>query len=151
MADPKRILIVDDEQDIRTYLSTLLEDQGYETIQAKDGVEAMQQVQAEISGSDYAGYFHAGEIRGQVFPGDENGRPMEKYPGHHRHRGLRGLQEIHLLPPSGPGPGRVCFETYQSRGDSGARAETDGLGQLCIKSLLKLTFSAFPVCFYLHF
>ena len=46
MAGPKRILIVDDEQDIRTYLSTLLGDQGYETIQAKDGEEAMQKIQA---------------------------------------------------------------------------------------------------------
>jgi CheY-like chemotaxis protein len=46
MAGPKRILIVDDEQDIRTYLSTLLGDQGYETIQAKDGGEAMQKIQA---------------------------------------------------------------------------------------------------------
>ena len=45
MANPKRILIVDDEQDIRTYLSTLLEDQGYATVLAKDGVEGMQQVQ----------------------------------------------------------------------------------------------------------
>ena len=46
MASQKRILIVDDEQDIRTYLSTLLGDQGYETVQAKDGEEAMQKVQA---------------------------------------------------------------------------------------------------------
>jgi len=46
MSIPKRILIVDDEQDIRTYLSTLLEDQGYSTVLAKDGVEGMQQVQS---------------------------------------------------------------------------------------------------------
>jgi CheY-like chemotaxis protein len=45
MAGPKHILIVDDEQDIRTYLSTLLGDQGYETIQAQDGGEAMQKMQ----------------------------------------------------------------------------------------------------------
>lgn len=45
MSIPKRILIVDDEQDIRTYLSTLLEDHGYSTILAKDGIEGMQQVQ----------------------------------------------------------------------------------------------------------
>jgi CheY-like chemotaxis protein len=45
MANPKRILIVDDEQDIRTYLSTLFEDQGYATVVSKDGVEAIQQVQ----------------------------------------------------------------------------------------------------------
>ena len=47
MTSLKRILIVDDEQDIRTYLSTLLEDQGYETIQARDGGEAMQKILTE--------------------------------------------------------------------------------------------------------
>ena len=47
MASSKRILIVDDEEDIRTYLSTLLGDQGYETFQAKDGEEAMQKLLAE--------------------------------------------------------------------------------------------------------
>jgi len=46
MPSAKRILIVDDEQDIRTYLSTLLEDQGFETVLAKDGEEAMRQVQS---------------------------------------------------------------------------------------------------------
>lgn len=45
MAGPKRILIVDDEQDIRTYLSALLEDEGYETFQAKDGEDAMQKIE----------------------------------------------------------------------------------------------------------
>ncbi len=48
MSGPKRILIVDDEQDIRTYLSTLLEDQGYETIQATNGEEAVQRLQAGL-------------------------------------------------------------------------------------------------------
>lgn len=47
MASPKRILIVDDEEDIRTYLSTLLEDQGFQTVQAKDGEEAMKIIQTE--------------------------------------------------------------------------------------------------------
>jgi len=47
MAGLKRILIVDDEEDIRVYLSTLLEDQGFATIQARDGEEAMQQLLAE--------------------------------------------------------------------------------------------------------
>lgn len=46
MATQKKILIVDDEQDIRTYLSTLLGDQGYETLVAKDGEEAWRQIQA---------------------------------------------------------------------------------------------------------
>jgi CheY-like chemotaxis protein len=48
MSGPKRILIVDDEQDIRTYLSTLLEDQGYETVQATNGEEAVQTLQAGL-------------------------------------------------------------------------------------------------------
>ena len=47
MAPKKRILIVDDEQDIRTYLSTLLEDHGYETRLARDGVEAWKQVETD--------------------------------------------------------------------------------------------------------
>jgi len=48
MAFRKKILIVDDEEDIRTYLSTLLEDLGYETVMAKDGEEALQQVEASV-------------------------------------------------------------------------------------------------------
>jgi len=46
MASGKKILIVDDEEDIRTYLSALLADQGFETILAKDGEEAWKQVEA---------------------------------------------------------------------------------------------------------
>lgn len=46
MADKKKILIVDDEQDILTYLSTLLEDNGYTTALAKNGEEALKQTEA---------------------------------------------------------------------------------------------------------
>jgi CheY-like chemotaxis protein len=46
MSGKKKILIVDDEQDILTYLSTLLEDNGYATCLAKDGEEALKQVEA---------------------------------------------------------------------------------------------------------
>jgi CheY-like chemotaxis protein len=44
MDSPKRILIVDDEEDIRTYLSTLIGDQGFQTVLARDGEEAMQKL-----------------------------------------------------------------------------------------------------------
>ena len=37
----KKILIVDDEADIRSYLETLLRDNGYETATAPDGDQAM--------------------------------------------------------------------------------------------------------------
>jgi CheY-like chemotaxis protein len=46
MGDPKTILIVDDEPDVRTYISTLLEDHGYATISAKDGEDALGKLQA---------------------------------------------------------------------------------------------------------
>ncbi|MBM4332881.1 MAG: response regulator [Deltaproteobacteria bacterium] len=48
MANKKKILIVDDEQDIQTYLSTLLEDNGYDTLLANDGEEALKQVEVSL-------------------------------------------------------------------------------------------------------
>jgi len=44
---PKKILIVDDEPDMVTYLSTLLEDEGYMTITATDGEEGIAKVKTE--------------------------------------------------------------------------------------------------------
>jgi len=38
----KKILVIDDEADIRTYLSRLLERSGYETVLAEDGHLALQ-------------------------------------------------------------------------------------------------------------
>lgn len=40
----KKILVVEDELDMRTYLSTLLETNDYEPVVAKDGQEGMQMV-----------------------------------------------------------------------------------------------------------
>jgi CheY-like chemotaxis protein len=48
MASKRKILIVDDEQDILTYLSTLLEDNGYDTVLAKNGEEALKQMEAAL-------------------------------------------------------------------------------------------------------
>ncbi len=36
----KLVLVVDDEPDVVTYITTLLKDNGYETVSAADGVEA---------------------------------------------------------------------------------------------------------------
>ncbi|HBB70785.1 MAG TPA: Fis family transcriptional regulator, partial [Geobacter sulfurreducens] len=41
------ILVVDDEQDIRTALAGILEDEGYRTAFARDGVEALETVQKD--------------------------------------------------------------------------------------------------------
>lgn len=46
--DPRKlILVVDDEPDIIAFLTTLIEDNGYEAIAARDGAEAMDQVKAK--------------------------------------------------------------------------------------------------------
>lgn len=42
MSKTKRILVVDDEPDVVTFLSTLLQDNGYEVISASNGAEAFQ-------------------------------------------------------------------------------------------------------------
>lgn len=43
----KKILIVDDEPDMVAFLATLLEDNGYETVAAADGDEAMEKVKSD--------------------------------------------------------------------------------------------------------
>ncbi|MBI5966643.1 MAG: response regulator [Deltaproteobacteria bacterium] len=48
MPSKKKVLIVDDEEDILTYLSTLLEDNGYDTLLARDGLEARKQVETNL-------------------------------------------------------------------------------------------------------
>ena len=41
----KKIMIVDDDQDIRSYLTQLFQDNGYETVTAGDGSEAKDMVE----------------------------------------------------------------------------------------------------------
>ena len=43
----KKILIVDDEEDVRRYLITLFKDNGYEPLTANDGEEAIELVRKE--------------------------------------------------------------------------------------------------------
>ena len=40
--EKKTILVIEDEQDTASYLTTLFEDNGYDTLAAKDGQEGMQ-------------------------------------------------------------------------------------------------------------
>jgi len=43
-ADTKTVLVVDDEPDTRMFLTTLLEDNGFATVTANDGMQAMEMV-----------------------------------------------------------------------------------------------------------
>jgi CheY-like chemotaxis protein len=47
MSDKKKILVVDDEQDVLIYLTALFQDNGYEVITAKDGVEGFDRAKTE--------------------------------------------------------------------------------------------------------
>lgn len=47
MTEMKKVLIVDDEADVRAYLSRLLKENGYAVVTAADGVEAMEKIRAE--------------------------------------------------------------------------------------------------------
>ena len=47
MSDTKKILVIDDDPDIVTYLTTLLDDNGYTSISAKDGVEGWDKTKTE--------------------------------------------------------------------------------------------------------
>jgi len=47
-ASDKKILIVDDEPDVRNFLATLIQDAGFQTDTAVDGVDALEKLQAEI-------------------------------------------------------------------------------------------------------
>ncbi len=44
---PKKILIVDDDPDVVLFLSTVLQDQGYETLSSADGLEALEKVTSD--------------------------------------------------------------------------------------------------------
>jgi len=47
MSDKKKILVVDDEPDMVTWLTTIFEDNGYDTISAENGVEAFARAKSE--------------------------------------------------------------------------------------------------------
>lgn len=47
MADKKKILIVEDENDVMTYLKAIFEDNGYDTVTAVDGIEGIKMAKSE--------------------------------------------------------------------------------------------------------
>ena len=44
---PKKILVIDDDPDIRDALTVVLESQGYQTVTARDGIEGLAALRAE--------------------------------------------------------------------------------------------------------
>ena len=52
----KTILVVDDEQDTRIFLSNLLRSEGLRPVIAENKIEGLQKVVKRNSGRDYSGY-----------------------------------------------------------------------------------------------
>jgi CheY-like chemotaxis protein len=49
MADDKKtVLVVDDDPDARDFLTTVLEDNGFATVSAEDGTEALQRIEEKL-------------------------------------------------------------------------------------------------------
>lgn len=47
MMSKKKILVVDDEKDVLAYLTALFQDNGYDTVTAGNGIEAMEKAESE--------------------------------------------------------------------------------------------------------
>ena len=47
MTDKKKILVVEDEQDVSTYLSAFFQDNGYDTVEATDGMAGLELAKSE--------------------------------------------------------------------------------------------------------
>jgi CheY-like chemotaxis protein len=47
MNERKKILVVDDEEDLRAYITALFQDQGYETVTAQNGTEGFELAKSE--------------------------------------------------------------------------------------------------------
>ena len=47
MSDKRKILVIDDDPDIVIFLTTLLEDNGYDHVSAGDGQEGLDRARAE--------------------------------------------------------------------------------------------------------
>jgi len=46
MVNSKKILVVDDDSDVVLFITTVLKDNGYQTIEAKDGLEGLEMAKA---------------------------------------------------------------------------------------------------------
>ena len=65
-AKPYRILVVDDEADVRDYLRTALEDAGFVVETAKDGLEALEVGAAKRTRPNLAGSGDASPFRREI-------------------------------------------------------------------------------------
>ena len=66
MSAKKKILIVDDEQDVLAYFEAVFQDSGYDTVLARDGFEGFELAKSEkpdlitldITMPEHSGYHH---------------------------------------------------------------------------------------------
>ena len=94
MHSNKTILIVDDDADFAEALSSFLEANGYQVLQARDGSEGLQAGQGGAPRPDPHGHHDARADRGLLH---DSGDPPHPGPGGHTH--LRRLSSIYSQIP----------------------------------------------------
>jgi len=55
----KKVLVVDDELDMRTFITTLLETNGFKPLTAQDGFQGLEVARKRQAGSHYPGHHDA--------------------------------------------------------------------------------------------
>ena len=85
----KKILVVDDEMDIRIFISTLLETNGYKPIVAKDGEEGLKMVQENKPDCVILDVMMPKESGLKLYREIKSNESHQTYPGHHVFGGVQ--------------------------------------------------------------
>ena len=86
----KIVLVVEDMPDIRTMMKFLLQNFGYQVIEAADGVEAVESVKKKSSRFDFDGFVFAEYGRFDRYADNQKVRRLRQN-SHHRRNCLRKL------------------------------------------------------------
>ena len=104
MADAKKILIVEDEDHERTWMTAFFEDNGYETVTAEDGEEGFAKAQSRRTRPDHPGHHHGQPVRGQDVPQPSGNARAEGHSRDHDHRHGRSSNPSSSAPSRSESP-----------------------------------------------
>ena len=83
---PKTVLVVDDEEDVRKFLSMALKEAGFNVVTANDGFEALDQVKKQKPDLISLDLVMPKRSGGQVLPRSDQEQRVGQNPDHNRYR-----------------------------------------------------------------
>ena len=116
-----RILVVDDNDDYREAVKFVLQDRGYEVVEAVDGANGVRQA-LKAPGTCPGRLQHAQPQRVRTHPATARQRRNPERPHHHVHRRLQPA------PPAGDGHGHFRFPGETRLKQSASQFHSRGLG-----------------------